>query len=114
MHHTWILLGCEMQVARASAAAPTFFPAAVIDPIYRTSPAEESESGESDYFVDGGIIANNPTMQALTMAFTEVRYIIFVKCVLAPVPLYVTHILGKVHSFHCAPICKDVATFLSQ
>lgn len=52
------------QVARASSAAPTFFPATQFDPV-------SGDVGKDRSFVDGGVIANNPTMQ--TMAFIEAK-----------------------------------------
>ncbi|GMH38941.1 hypothetical protein BSKO_06839 [Bryopsis sp. KO-2023] len=45
------------QVARASTAAPTFFPAPTFAPV--------EGSKDSATFVDGGVVANNPTMQSI-------------------------------------------------
>ncbi|EIM75014.1 patatin [Nitritalea halalkaliphila LW7] len=48
-----------VDVARATAAAPTYFPTALI----------HSRSGEEYGFIDGGVFANNPAM----CAYAEVR-----------------------------------------
>lgn len=53
------------EVACASAAAPTFFPSAEIN----TTPDQAQETRRT--FVDGGLIANNPTIQGLTFMLGE-------------------------------------------
>lgn len=46
------------EVGQASAAAPTFFPAAEI----------KARDGSTRYFADGGLFANNPSLQAIEEA----------------------------------------------
>lgn len=41
----------------------------MVDPIDESSPDQGSKP---DFFIDGGVIANNPVMQSLTLALTEV------------------------------------------
>lgn len=53
------------QVARATSAAPTYFPPASI-----TGIAPDGGNVTGHYF-DGGLFANNPTLCALTEAFTQ-------------------------------------------
>lgn len=56
-----------MEVVRASASAPTFFPAATVH--------HESEVGgpKDKLYVDGGMIANNPTIEGITFISGEMR-----------------------------------------
>lgn len=56
------------EVARASSAAPTYFPAAFIN----TTPDEPEPSMRT--FVDGGLIANNPTIQGLSFMIGEMGW----------------------------------------
>lgn len=50
------------QVCRASAAAPTFFPAAPVSCLTKD---------DRGMFIDGGMIANNPTINALSFMLTQ-------------------------------------------
>ncbi|GMH35230.1 hypothetical protein BSKO_03098 [Bryopsis sp. KO-2023] len=51
------------QVARASSAAPTFFPSSSFSPV---------GGGAEKTFIDGGVVANNPTMQSVAFIETKV------------------------------------------
>eukprot|EP00850_Spirogloea_muscicola_P006273 SM000029S10568 [mRNA] locus=s29:880941:892221:+ [translate_table: standard] len=50
------------QVARSSSAAPTFFPASKVQSL------PESDGEQQDFMlVDGGVVANNPTLEAIVV-----------------------------------------------
>jgi hypothetical protein len=58
------------QIVRASTAAPTFFPTADVDNL-GDSAGTKSDALKSYQMTDGGVVANNPAMVALTFAMSK-------------------------------------------